>query len=134
MLRSRERCDASEWRVPGITRVGSLALGRVVAASAAGGLAGRARRVGRATAAAIAAFTALVTHSRCLGHVDCLAQASWNCDQVALVLVLVRPSTLCRLAHEAKWTTAALWTAAANEAVVTVHLLEGRTSIWTGSL
>ncbi len=94
--RSCERLDASEWRLPGIARGESLALGRVVAASAAGGLAGRARRVGRAATAAFAAFTALATHSWCLGHIHCLAEANWNCDQGALVLVLARPSILCR--------------------------------------
>ena len=81
-------------------------------------------------AAALAAFA---THSRGLGHVDCLAQASWICDQGAMVLVLARPSILCRWTQDAKWTTAALWTAAAKEAVVTAHLLEDRMSIWTCS-
>lgn len=45
--RSRERRGAAGRRRPGIDRLAPLALGRVVAPSAAGGLAGRARRVGR---------------------------------------------------------------------------------------
>ena len=102
MPRCRERFDASEWRVPGIARGGSLAPRRVVAPPAAGGLAGRARRVGRAVAAAIAALTALATHSQCLGQVDLLARASWCAGRTGPALALARRSILCRSRYHAE--------------------------------
>ena len=86
--RNRERIDADGRRRAGVDPVSALALGRVVAPTAAGGLAGCARRVRRTTAAALAAFAASATHSRCVDHVDCLAQANWRFSQAASALML----------------------------------------------
>lgn len=67
MTRRRERLNAHGRPRPGIDRVSALALGWVVAASAAGGLAGRAGRVGWTTAAALAAFTTFAARPHILG-------------------------------------------------------------------
>lgn len=98
----RERLNAHRRRRPGIDRDSALALGRVVAASAAGGLARCARRVGRTATAALAALTAPATHSWCAGHVDLLAQANWSCGQVVLAPMLARQSILCRSQRASK--------------------------------
>ena len=100
--RSHERLDADRRRRPGIDRGSALALGWVVAPTAAGRLAGRARRVGRAAAAALAALTAPATHSRCVGHVDFLAQANRGFSQAASALMLAQPSILCRSQQSSK--------------------------------
>ena len=94
--------SACEGRRREINRVEPLALRRVVASSAAGWLAGRARRIRRAAAAALAAFAASATHSRYLGHVDCLAPASYRSGQAVLNLMLARRSILCRCTGHAK--------------------------------